>query len=101
MRSAAKRRERRDAVAAGVPRKPPETFQPSERAAEIRLAMSETVSEQMDQMRAAMRRVKSVPLDLSTPVSVDEHFERAERLHARAPWLPEIDSLLAQAPPAT
>jgi hypothetical protein len=96
-RSAAKRRERRDAVAQGAARKPPETYQPSEHAAAVRSVMYDSVNEQMEPMRAAMRTVKSVPLDFASPVTVDEYVERAERLHDRAPWLPELDALLAEA----
>lgn len=87
-RSAAKRRERRQAVEQGASRKPPATFQPSERAAAVRAVMHETVTEQMDQMNAARRRVRSIPLHL------ESDLERAKRLEKRAPWLPELDALL-------
>jgi hypothetical protein len=80
-RSASARRERREAVANGAARKPPETFQPSERAAAVRLVMHETVAEQMEQMREAMRPVKSVPLCPPERATVTNQSSRIEQIY--------------------
>jgi hypothetical protein len=74
-RSAEKRRDRRSAVAAGARRKPPETFQPSERAAEVRACMHETVIEQLRTIREAASRVRSVPI--AEPISEKDGFPNA------------------------
>lgn len=59
-RSTDKRRARYAALELGAPRKPPETYQPSERAAEVRVVMAEEVADKCRVMLDARRRVRMV-----------------------------------------